>query len=260
MYPFLEEPVFKKISLLLLMLSIALSACGTLEVSLDRTPTPSQQPPVIRLTETPVLLPPITETPILLPPTIPVLPSSTPDRLQIVFPKPGTVVLDFVENACNARWGNGGKYLPCPGNRDDLTEGYIMADDHAMAEGMIPVAAPVLIGLPGMGNEHGAGLFGIYPPITIQAGDTFHAVVACQDQSACDVTFALTYIDANGKYQDVNWWWKHHSGDGPTPVQVDLSPLAGQTVKLILAVPIQNSEIPYHWVLWIYPYVARASK
>jgi hypothetical protein len=42
------------------------------------------------------------------------------------------------------------------------------------------------------------------------------------------------------------------------PLQVDLSPLAGQTVQLVLAVRDQSTP-EGDWVLWVYPYVARAA-
>jgi len=224
------------------------SAAPTTAITLAVTtqaPTPTQPPPTSTLPPNP------TDTPI--------PPSPTPEPLPVDFPKPGTVVLDFVALVCNARWANGAINLPCPGDPDDLAEGYIMPADQAVAEGAIPVAAPVLIGLPGLGGEHGAGLFGIYPPLAIQPGDTFHAILACQEGAACDVEFGLVFIDAEGNYRhDMGWSWRHRFGGGPVPVQADLSPLAGQTVELALVVQDQGSPED-DWVLWIYPYVARAA-
>lgn len=245
-----EKPMKYSRSLNLLfafgVLSSSLMACA----SVPATPALPQQTQVTQPTEIPVVLPTTTPNPA----------SPTPDLLPIEFPEPGTVVLDFVALVCNARWTNGAFDLPCPGNRNDIAEGFITSMDNAVAEGMIPVVAPVLIALPGLGGEHGAGLFGRYPPLTIQSNDTFYAILACQENAACDVVFALTYIDAQGNYQhDMGWSWQHSFGGGPVPVQVDLSPLAGQTVELMLVVLDQGTPQD-DWVLWIYPYVARAIK
>src|SRR4030067_3202596 len=242
-----EKPMKYSRSLNLLfvfgVLSSSLMACA----SVPATPALPQQTQVTQPTEIPVLLPPTTaipptlpqqtqvtqptEIPVVLPSTTPIPPSPTPDLLPIEFPEPGTVVLDFVALVCNARWTNGAFDLPCPGNRNDIAEGFITSMDNAVAEGMIPVVAPVLIALPGLGGEHGAGLFGRYPPLTIQSNDTFYAILACQENTACDVVVEITSIDAEEHYQhDMGWSWQHSFGGGPVPVQVVLSPLAGQTL------------------------------
>ena len=187
-------------------------------------------------------------------------PTPTPATFPVDFPQPGMVVQDFVALACDAHWANGARALPCPGDQSDLADGFIAPAEHAVAEGLIPVDAPLLIGLPGLGGEHGAGLFGIYPPISIRPGDTFHAGLACQAGSACDVEFALEYRDAQGNYQhDMGWSWQHRYGGGPLSVQEDLSPLAGQTVQLVLVVRDQGTPQD-DWVLWVYPYIARQAQ
>jgi hypothetical protein len=168
-------------------------------------------------------------------------------------------VLDFVALACRAQWANGTRMLPCPGDQNDLAEGFIATADQAVVEGGIPVEAPVLVGLPGLGGELGAGLFGTYPPLLIELGDTFHAMLACQEGSACDVEFALEYIDAMGEYRhDMGWSWQHSYGGGPVSVQVDLSPLSGQSVQMVLVVRDQGTPEDDE-VLWTYPDVARVA-
>src|SRR5689334_9025141 len=112
---FLEELMVKNFFLLFstVVIAFSFSACGTLQIKIE--PSSAQQTAPIRLTETPVLLSPT--------PSVP--PSATPDPLSIVFPKPGTVVLDFVAQACDARWANGAYSLSCPGDLNDLTQGYV---------------------------------------------------------------------------------------------------------------------------------------
>jgi hypothetical protein len=240
-------------------IGIALTACASTSVTPAPLPAETENKPAPTLpspSPTTTLPPPVTTLPptatITSPPATP-----TPVPFPLKFPAPGTVVLDFVALACRARWANGAFDLPCPGNLNDLAEGYIAPAEQAVAEGQIPVEAPLLVGLPGLGGEHGAGLFGTYPSLLIQPGDTFNAVVACQDGTNCDVEFALEYIDAQGAYQHgMGWSWQHSYGGGPVPVQVDLSPLAGQTVQLVLVVRDQGTPED-DWVLWVYPYVAR---
>ena len=235
-------------------LGVALAACSFAPA------TPEPQPAPAGLKPTSTVQPPSPTT--ALPPAATVTPipaSSTPEPFPVNIPQLGTVVLDFVALACRAGWANGAFDLPCPGNRADHAEGFIAPADQAVAEGDIPVEAPVLISLPGLGGEHGAGLFGTYPPLLIQPSDTFHAAVACQEGTSCDVEFALEYLDAQGGYQhEMDWSRQHSYGGGPVAVQVDLSPLAGQTVQLALVVPDQGTPED-DWVLWVYPYVAHAA-
>jgi hypothetical protein len=241
------------------MLGLTTAACAPASATPSSQPTlPETQPSPTELLPSPTATELPTET--ALPPTAtdtsqPA--TETPMTFPIQTPKLGTVVLDFVADACQAKWANGAVELPCPGNLDNTDEGYIAPTDQAVAEGGILMDAPTLIGKPGLGGEHGAGLFGTYPPLLIQPGDTFHAVIACQAGSPCKDEFALEYIDAQGNYQhDMNWSWMHAYGGGPVPITVDLSPLEGQTVQLVLVVRDQGWP-ETDTVLWVYPYVER---
>jgi hypothetical protein len=233
---------------------LVLAACGAQPTPLPATATSTSRPPSPTSTTAPTatLAPPAAT-----PTTLPVPP--TPVKFPFRAPPANSLTMDFVAQACAARWANGANLLPCPGNLDALTEGYISPAENAVAEGGIIFDAPTLIGLPGLGGEHGAGLFGTYPPLLVKDGDTFKAVLACQDGSYCDVEFALNYLDAKGKYHhEMGWSWKHAYGGGPTPVKVDLSPLAGKTVQLVLA--LNDLGTPQDdWVLWGNPYVERSA-
>ncbi len=168
------------------------------------------------------------------------------------------LAMDFVASACDAVWSNNAYYLPCPGHLDEIGQGYVEYTDHTVAEGMLSVEAPMLITLPGQGNGNGVGLFGRYPTMVIQAGDTFRATIGCQGDSLCDTEFALEYFDASGKYYDTDWSWYHKAGDGLEEIAVDLSPLVGQMVSLALVARDQNGTSG-NWLLWIQPRVVRVS-
>ncbi len=230
----------KTIGLLLAaMLSISLAACTI--PSGTPTPLPTN-------TVEPTGLPAATAT------TAP--PTPTAAALDVPPPKPGTVVLDFVSLVCSAQWSNNANYLPCPGDLSELQGGYVAYSDHTVAEGMVSVEAPLLIAHPSEGYPEGLGLFGRYPAFTIFPGDAFHATLACQGDSPCDVEYALEYFDADGTYHASQWKWRHRAADGPTEVSADLSALAGQTVELMLVIREKNTPQD-SWVLWIQPYVAR---
>lgn len=244
-----------------ILTGLSLAACSA------ATPSPAQQPTPLELEPSPTIEP--TNSPIPSQPSATALPPTEAEstlpaasvtlEFPLEYPQPGTVVLDMVATACREKWVNGSHELPCPGDREDLSEGYVEPASKAVIEGEIHVEAPLLIGLPGSGGEHGLGLFGTYPQVKIEPGDTFHAVLACQEGTTCDVEFALEYYDEQGKYHpEMGWSWQHRYGGGAVPVQVDLSPLAGQTVQLTLVVRDQGTPED-DWVVWIYPYVARAA-
>ena len=184
-------------------------------------------------------------------------PTST-STLPVHISAPGQVALDFVARACEAQWSNNTFNLPCPGDPISTAQGFIFPTNYASIEGNLMIEMPMLVGLPGQGGNNGMGLFGRYPPLTVQAGDTFYSSAACQGDVHCEVEFALEYMDANGNYHaENNWNWMHKFGGGPFNIQVDLSILAGQTVEFLLVLrergPAQDAR-----VAWINPHIARS--
>ncbi len=169
---------------------------------------------------------------------------------------PQNVVLDFVARACEAQWSTNASYIPCPGDLAGEGGAYIEYSDHTVAEGMVSVAAPLLIGRLGDRYPEGLGLFGRYPPVQVFSGDVFRAVVGCQGDSPCDVQFALEYYDAAGNYYSTEWKWSHRAGEGLTEITADLTPLTGQTVEFILVARAQDDATD-NWVVWIQPRIER---
>ena len=183
-------------------------------------------------------------------------PTSTP-TLPVVYSEPDQIVLDFFATACEATWSNNSYEIPCPGNPLDTARGFIFPTDYASIEGHRMVEDPMLIGSPGLGDGNGLGLFGRYPAITIQGGDTFVTTVACQGDYICDVEFALEYFDANGNFHpENNWKFPYARGNGPLEVQFDLSALAGQTVEFSLVLRAQGPPQDAR-VVWINPHITR---
>lgn len=225
-----------RLKLILSLFAVILTACA------PATSSPTLAPTATRPVFTPI--PTFTAT------------SETPS-LELPADEPGTIVMDFVARVCEAKWTNNAFEIPCPGDPTDTARGYIEYSDHTILEGMLSVNAPVLIGLPGQGGGNGSGLFGQYPPITVQPGDKFKAMAACQGDAPCEVEFALEYFDINGEYHAENRWnWRHRVGGGAFQIDLDLSPLAGQTVEFLLV--IREKGAPQDaWSVWIHPRILR---
>ena len=244
----------RRIVFLILVLFILL-ACNLFAA----TSTPTAIPPD---TVTPISTEVPTDVPTSTPePTATTEPSPTtapPPASQIPIPEADTIAYDFVANVCEAQWANSiSNISPCPTNLDEIEQGYITNTHLAFAESNTAVEVPSLIVVPQQGGG-GTAIFGIYPEFVIWPGDQFRATLACQGDAACNVEYSLEYFDAAGKYQTPNWVWDHQVGDGPQTVAIDLSSLAGQTVKLVLAVRDADKDPSTDYALWIAPHIYRS--
>jgi hypothetical protein len=176
---------------------------------------------------------------------------------------PANVVLDFTADLCSAEWSNSGEYLACPGDPGDTAAGYsTILESTALSDGTM-IESPSLLMIPPHGSRFG-GLFGAYPELNIYPGDHFKAVLACQwSEPDCDISYALHYFDENGNFQQVSTDLgpkpiSNHSpvSDRWTEVDIDLSYLAGYTVRLVLTVRTEGEPLAYP-ALWIAPHIQR---
>jgi photosystem II stability/assembly factor-like uncharacterized protein len=139
---------------------------------------------------------------------------------------------NFWLNACAAQWKSGAGYLPCPGADGDR-RGFVIADNFSHLEDGTMGPAPTLLMSPE--NKYNGYIQGFYPAITVQPGDRFRAVVGCDYGSSCGVTFRLDYMNPNGYIG--NFWQRREINDKKNyTVDVDLSPLAGRSVRFILTI------------------------
>jgi len=165
---------------------------------------------------------------------------------------PSYKAYDFVSNFCSASWQNNTGNLPCPGSIGD-PNGYVLDLDNPIMESGKTEDESGLLTIP----KNGANGFirGVYPPIQIQYGDRFRALINCQYQAyGCDVVFNLTYRIGSSTRTLGQW---HETYDGLyTPIDLDLSPLAGQNVVFQLTV---NANYFGHQdqALWIAPRIVR---
>ena len=164
---------------------------------------------------------------------------------------PGYVAYDFTANYCSANWENKSAALPCPGTDGD-TNGFVLKLNAPVFENGNE-ALPGLLTSP---QDKRDGLIsGQYPSFTVQPGDRFRATIGCQTNSKkCDVIFSLDYKN-NGEVKTLGSWREVYEGR-VYAIDVDLSALAGQTLKFILVV---NSNGPQNKdnAIWVNPHIAR---
>ena len=251
---------FVLVLVLLISLACNLSASAPEAAVLTDTPAgplPSDTPQAIE--QVAPTEPPPSATPTLtdVAPPPPAEPAAAPAS-PVLTSAPESVAYDFVAHVCDAEWANSVHYItPCPSNLDESEQGYFTNTHLAFAESNTALEVPALIVLPQQGST-GTAIFGMYPLFEIWPGDQFRAALACQGDAACNVKYALEYFDAAGKYHAGSWEWAHQAGDGVVNIAVDLSALAGQSVRFVLAVRDADGNPADDFSLWMTPQIYRA--
>lgn len=145
---------------------------------------------------------------------------------------------NFWLNACSAEWRSGSGPLPCPGMEGD-NKGFIIPQNFSHLEDGTMGPAPALLIAPE--NKYNSYLQGIFPALTVQPGDRFRSVVGCEYGFSCYVTFRLDYMTPNGGIFNF-WTWREQSDRKNYSVDLDLSPLAGRSVRFILTILATGSS------------------
>ncbi len=160
---------------------------------------------------------------------------------------------DFASNACSAQWQSNVGVLPCPG-KDGDPNGFVLVLNHADLEDGSTISLPTLLTFP---RDSADGyILAVYPEYQVQAGDHLRAAVGCQkDATSCSVLFRISYLDASSTPHDL--WTLGEFYDGKYfNLDLDLSALAGQTVKFILNVNSLGSAVGDR-ALWVDPRIVR---
>lgn len=181
--------------------------------------------------------------------------------LELPTPVVGTVALDFSERPCSASWSNNGEYLPCPGNLEEISSGYADRFDTIVIEGNIHINQPGLLTIPAQNDSGFYAIFGKYPPFTVQPGDHFQAILACEEGFPnCDVSFSLEYFTSGNNtvlpVPGAKWNKQVDPGGSYIYADANLDPLAGQTVQFLLTVR-DNGDADGDHAVWIMPHIAR---
>lgn len=235
----------------LALFALLLTACVSIQVPV---PPATGVPP----TSAPSALAPPTDAPTDAPTSIPAF-TDTPEPTSasyINLDNDGkTVVYDFTERLCEARWTNNTdpKGLPCPGDLNNVGQGYIgliSGSDAGLDAGL-----PMILAFPAYDKTY--GIFGRYPKFTVGANDEFRVSLTCRSGAQCFISFALGYYDAGGKYQEP-FPAEYYRPDIEPPINYawSLSSLAGQTVEFSLVVRAEGSPTEA-WALLIQPRILR---
>ena len=162
------------------------------------------------------------------------------------------VAYNFAENYCAASWENNANSLPCPGANGD-SNGFVLKLNAPVMENGVTENEPGLLTVPQ--DTYNGIISGLYPAITIQDGDRFRAIVNCQYHSnKCDVIFRLDYKN-NGQIKTLASWHEINEGNYYS-VDLDLSALAGETLKPILVVSANGAQRNDN-ALWLNPRIIR---
>ena len=104
-------------------------------------------------------------------------------------------------------------------------------------------------------NRYNGYIMGTFPAITVQPGDHFVTGVGCEYNHSCYVTFRLDYMTATG-YIGTFWQWREQSDRNNYSANVDLSPLAGRSIRFILTI-LATGSASGDRVRWIGPAITR---
>jgi hypothetical protein len=133
---------------------------------------------------------------------------------------------------------------------DGDPNGFVFAADHANLENDVAFDQPSLAMSPAAFAD--GFIQGTYPEYTARMGDHFQAIVGCRNgYVGCSVLFRLAYIDSTGALHDLSSTGEFYDGSY-SRLDVDLSPLAGRKVKLVLIVSsLDNASGDY--AAWVGP-------
>jgi hypothetical protein len=159
---------------------------------------------------------------------------------------------NFADNYCDANWENNTSTLPCPGTVGE-PNGFVVKLNAPVMENGVIEDEPGLLTSPKDSNN--GIISGQYPALTIQNGDHFRTIVNCQhDSKKCDVIFRLDYKN-NGQTKTLASWREVYEGKYD-PIDLDLSALAGETVKFILVVSANGAQNNDN-AIWLNPHIIR---
>lgn len=165
---------------------------------------------------------------------------------------PTYVAYNFAEQYCQADWSNGNNALPCPGIDGD-SKGYVIKLNAPKMENGVTEDEPALLTVPQ--DKNNGTISGQFPAFTVKSGDRFRALVNCQyNATKCNVIFRLDYRN-NAQVKTLATWPEAYEGKFYS-VDLDLSGLAGETLKFILVVSA-NGGNNQDYAIWLNPHIVR---
>ncbi|MCW5874580.1 MAG: hypothetical protein KIS88_08045 [Anaerolineales bacterium] len=159
---------------------------------------------------------------------------------------------DFAANYCSASWSSGAAgSLPCPGANSG-TQGFVIVLQNPELETRNE-DEPAIWPRPNHANN--GFIRGVYPEFTVQNGDRFISQVGClKNNPNCHLQFTFSYI-LNGNETVLGTWNEKLEGLAKD-VNIDLSSLAGKTVRFVLKVEPNNSDFAQANGFWFVPRIS----
>jgi hypothetical protein len=174
--------------------------------------------------------------------------------VEIYVVSPSVAGYDFTANASSATWLSGAGSLSFPGLDGDA-KGFGLKQDAPIMENGITSGQAGLLFSPQ--NIFNGEVRAVYPAFHVQDGDRFQAIIGCEYGSPnCYVSYNLYYQIGSGSIRTL-WKFREKYEGFTYKVNADLSSLANQDVKFILAINAYGSPTGDR-ALWVNPIISRA--
>ena len=196
-----------------------------------------------------VLMP--TNTPLSLPESTPTSEVTIEPTMVIpnnAFPSE-SLAFDFVSEICSAQWLNDNVQQACPGTSGETQSTISLVMLPTLEDGSTLINPAIMLS-PGVTKNE--SIQGVYPEYLVQPGDHFRAIAGCEvDSISCSALLRVSYQDGSNTISNL-WAVGEFYDQKYTQIDIDMSALAGQKVKIILDVTLLNTDLANH-VFWASP-------
>jgi hypothetical protein len=164
---------------------------------------------------------------------------------------------NFAIHYCDATWQNklmeDDQELPCPGSSSS-SKGFVILLANPQLESRNEDQLTLWV----HPNEERYGwIRGTYPTFKVKGGDRFRAWVGCMaDSEKCSLEFFLDYQDDDDDIFNLESWVETFDGK-ITKIDLDLSTLAGKSVKFILRTKALTKNVSAAQGFWFVPHIHR---
>jgi hypothetical protein len=162
---------------------------------------------------------------------------------------PADYTYDLAFYFCQATWRSDDGRLSCTGSGDPA-EGFVRLLDEPVMENRRDNELALWV----HPNEERYGwIEGTYPDFEVENGDRFFAWVGCLDgYPKCSIKFYLDYEDEDGRVHRLGEWVEEYDGM-VTEIDLDLSALAGESVRFILGTEALTRNTDAAQGFWFVP-------
>jgi len=158
---------------------------------------------------------------------------------------------DFALNYCAATWRSDAGRLSCTDSTYS-EDGFVTLEENPALENRKENELALWVH---PNEEKGGWIEGTYPYVDIETGDHFMAWVGCMDgYNKCSLKFYLDYQNENGKVTRLGEWLEVYD-KMVTKIDIDLSGLAGESVRFILGVEANTKNVDVAQGFWFVPVI-----